>query len=52
MSLNVVETRKNIHAPTVLPASGAAMSVAASAGKSPPEKVRSSGIPSMKKADF
>ena len=44
--------RKNIHALTVFPASGAAMSVAASAGKSPPEKVRSSGIPSIKKADF
>jgi hypothetical protein len=39
MSLNVVETRKNIHAPTVFPASGAAMSVAASAGKSPPENL-------------
>jgi hypothetical protein len=52
MSLNPVEARRNILALPVFPAKGVVMSAAASAGKSTPVKVRSSGILTMKKADF
>jgi hypothetical protein len=48
MFLNAVGAKRNIPAPTVSPARGAVMSVAASARRNPPVQGRRSGIPSRK----